>query len=66
MQREYDEMEETFEVLLTQTTSHPLLREKGGGGDRAGGGGSRGEGEGDRDGESNTKVKPAIGEGGER
>ena len=28
MQREYDEMEETSEILLTQTASHPLLLEK--------------------------------------
>ena len=28
VQREYDEMEKTFEILLTQTTSHPLLLEK--------------------------------------
>ena len=28
VQREYDEMEETSEILLTQTASHPLLLEK--------------------------------------
>ena len=28
MQREYDEMEETSKILLTQTASHPLLLEK--------------------------------------
>ena len=28
VQREYDEMEETSEILLTQTVSHPLLLEK--------------------------------------
>ena len=27
VQREYDEMEETSEILLTQTASHPLLLE---------------------------------------
>ena len=28
VQREYDEMEETSEILLTQIASHPLLLEK--------------------------------------
>ena len=28
IQREYDEMEETSEILLTQIASHPLLLEK--------------------------------------
>ena len=28
VQREYDEKEETFEILLTQIASHPLLLEK--------------------------------------
>ena len=27
VQREYDEMEETSDILLTQTASHPLLLE---------------------------------------